>query len=131
MLRTNSLHLSQVIRRISEADHFNNLQTLKIARSIDLYSAAERDNCFVSNNCKFFIILSVLSDSNLEIQYFKHKSDVNSYPCSSGLLRIYLVHGLSDPQTILKSKELLSQKCMLLPINTEKFFCIPICNSIN
>jgi hypothetical protein len=59
MIRTNRLHLSHVVRRVIENDGLVSLCTDK-DKTLDRqkFSEKEGDNCFITNDCKIYVITS-------------------------------------------------------------------------
>jgi hypothetical protein len=129
MVRSNALHLSQVVRRVSEAENFVNLESNDKNSNRRRFRITDKngDNCFLNDKNKVCIVVSVNVDDNIcKVKYFNSCKRARYYPCKSSLLGIYVVSNLKKSEHTVCSSEL-GTKCVLLP-GRSKFYCIPLCN---
>lgn len=128
MLRSNSSHLSQIVRRVGEAELF---QSCKVAKQDFIYSSVssnDGDNCVILTNGIVSVIVQRISQTQLECRHFKTHENVINYPFDSSKIGVFIVSDL-DKQTHEISIDRIKKKCILLPISVKKYFCIPMCNT--
>lgn len=122
-LRKNNNYLSQIVKRLKEAENMPNQTVMKSDLLIRVRNN-ERDNCYLMTNFKICMLRSV-SGENCFVQLFVEQSDVPYYPISSSKLGIFFVEG--DGITLEAKTCDLFKKCIKLPHKTG-YICIPLCD---
>lgn len=127
MLRTNSSHLAQVVKRSSEANNVQFSNTYKpAALRGHKISCKTRDNCYLTKNRKYCIIVE--TEPNFIVSFLDIEENIDWYPISSSKFGIHLVKNINPPQQF--SSNHIVKKCIFLrDVYDDKSFVIPFCNS--
>lgn len=127
MIRTNSRHLQQVIRRTQESElNCLSIRALKCQSSV--ISSKHTENVFLSKDGNVILVKHV-EGSKASIQKFCKKKPFFSVPCDSSKFGILLVSELSSCQTEIDLLEV-GRKILLLPLcgEIEQYVCYPLIN---
>jgi hypothetical protein len=126
MIRMNRAHLSQVVRRVRENNGCTFVNEIPNHVSQCTFSCNMGDNCFMTADCKVFVITS-RNSLYFECYEFLHKSPFDGYPCGSRKFGIYIVKNAS-PSLRIRIKDVF-KKCLLLPFGND-YVCVPIIHSL-
>lgn len=123
-MRSKSLHLSQMIKRVSEMEHFSirNIYQKRDAQIIDC--KIKEGMCFLTKTGR--VCVTVVEDNEICIQYFATLTAVKNYPLPSSQLSVYFARDLGIVERL--DREVFLKKCVLLPFKNFHY-CIPLCNS--
>jgi len=128
LLRSNSSQLSQIVKRVSELEKFE--KCVDSEHGYTMYANSNpSDNCFLTNDQDYIMIVEVLNGNNFKCRKFSYKENVKSYPCESSSLGIHVVKDLSLELLEVNSSQF-RKKCVLIPMKNEKFYVIPMCNAM-
>lgn len=129
MIRGNSNHLAQVIRRIGEKERVK--ENAKIIETISRQfkiSDKPRDRGFILQNNDIVVVISI-EGQKIRIRKFKGKSDYFTDPCKSTKFMICKVTDLSFTSKLINEFDI-KYKVMLFPIACSKkssYICVPLC----
>jgi len=126
MLRSKSCHLSQVVRRVGEAEALRLKET--VSKNQKLISVSKPNNCYVDNDGRIIVLEKQLTETVFVANRFRTKCNMESYPCESHKLGIHVVSDLTETDSFEICKSQISKKCLLLPLSEKKYFCVPMCN---
>jgi hypothetical protein len=124
-IRTNSNHLSQVVRRLMEANSFSSLESNLSRQTKWKMSVSSRDSCFMTDDGRFCLLTTV--SPSLKCKYFRILGNVKYYPVDSTKLGIFNVKIVDQEEETVQQVRLV-KKCILLPSSDDLYVCIPLCN---